>query len=504
MTGPDDFARFSGTDGVRKSLKQKSVRGAVFVASGGGLDLLLRIVSIAVLARLLMPEYFGLIAMVTAFTGIAEGIRDLGLATATVQRHEISHRQVTNLFWVNAAAGALFALLFCALSPAIASFYQDDRLAGATMAISLTFLWSGLSVQHEALMSRQLKQGELAAIRLLASFLSIVAAVGLALGGWGYWALVWREVIRSALIALGVWIRCPWVPGLPSKGAGTRGLLRFGRDLTLTHLLTSLIANIDRVLIGRFYGPSPVGLYRQAQQLLMVPIDQLNAPITAVARPGLSALQREPDRYCRYYEKIVFLVMLATFPLGLFIAVYAEEVTLLLLGPTWSEAAVFVRIFGVAAAIRPAIGTSAVVLITTGQSGKYLTVAVVHGVLLAILMIFGVRWGAEGVAVAHVATTLILMVPKLYYSFTGTPITLGVFFHAVRTPLVAGAAMLAGLVMLRSLTSLPGVVLPLFTGVAVGGTLYLAVWLLQRKGRRQLRTMTSDLASALGTDASVK
>src|SRR5690606_25086657 len=111
----------------------------------------------------------------------------------------------------------------------------------------------------------------------------------------------------------------------------------------------------DRLLIGRFFGATPVGMYRQAQQLVLAPIEQLNVPIIGVAQPALSALQHDAPRYRRFYEKIVFLVTLGTLPLGLFVAVYAEDITLLALGRNWIDAAVFVRIFGIAAAIRPAI-----------------------------------------------------------------------------------------------------------------------------------------------------
>jgi O-antigen/teichoic acid export membrane protein len=501
MSRSNNFDRLSCTAQVRSDLKKKSIRGAFFMALSEGLELCLRFGSIVVLARLLSPEYFGLIAMVTAFTGIVEGIRDLGLGSATIQRHQISHRQVTNLFWVNASAGLLFTLLFCTLAFPIAGFYQDTRLVNATVAVSLTFLLNGISVQHEALMSRQLRQGELGFIRLLASAISTAGAVWLAMAGFGYWALVAREVIRSAIVAAGVWIACPWIPGRPSRGVGTRGLLRFGRDLTLTHLLTSLIANIDRLLIGRFYGPSSLGLYRQAQQLLMVPIDQLNAPIAGVARPGLSALQHQPLRYRRYYEKIVFLVCLTTFPLGMFVALYAEEVTLFVLGPAWTGAALLIAIFAVAAAVRPAVATSAIILVSSGQSAKYLQIAVVHSIVLAVFLVLGVHWGAEGVAIAHLATTLVLMLPKLYYSFLNTPVTLRAYFAATRTPFLAVVVMVSGLLAFRSLAPISGTLPPLITGAAFGALLYVGAWLMQAEGRRQFKTLLADVASASRSEA---
>ena len=254
--------------------------------------------------------------------------------------------------------------------------------------------------------------------------------------------------------------------------------------------------NVDRLLIGRFFGAVPVGLYRQAQLLLTVPIDQLSGPIMGVAQPALSALQRDPDRYRRYYEKIVLLVSLATIPLGLFVAVYAKEITLLILGPSWIEASSFVTILGAGAAMRPAIGTSVAVLITCGKTRRFLTVAVGHSIALTAFMLVGVRWGAEGVALAHVATTLVLAVPKLYYSFIGTPVTLRGFLGAVLTPLLAGSAMLVALVALRGFVPVPGAVLSLGFGAIAGALVYAAVCLLPRRSRNQLITTANDFVSS--------
>jgi len=272
-------------------------------------------------------------------------------------------------------------------------------------------------------------------------------------------------------------------------------LLTFGRDLSLTHLLVAIIGNIDRLLIGRFQGAGSVGIYRQAQQLVVIPLEQLNAPIMTVAQPGLSALQGEPERYRRYYQKILFLVTLGTLPLGLFTAVYAKEVTLLLLGPAWGEAAALIGIFAMGAAIRPAIATSAIVLITSGKSRRYLMIAVGHGFVLTLMLLVGVGWGAEGVAVAHVGTTVLLMVPKLYYSFLETPITMKTFISAVRTPAVAGMAMVGGLVIVRTLLPPQGVIVPLVLGAGVGGAVYLSACLLQREGKEQLRILMKDMVT---------
>ena len=501
MSKSDRFVQFGETHAVRANLKRKSIRSAAFVASGNVTELLIRLASIAILARLLLPEDFGLVAIVLALTGVLDSIRDFGLSAATVQRAEITHQQVSNLFWANVFIGIALALALSAAAPLIAAFYQDPRLFDISLALALMFVWNGLSAQHEALMIRQLRQGELALIRLLATILSVTLAVVLALDDWGYWSLAWREVARIAFLSLGVWLRCRWLPGLPARNVGTRSLIRFGSELSVANILAGLISQVDRLLIGRFFGAGAVGIYRQAQQLVLVPVDQLNNPILSVAQPGLSALQVDPTRYRRFYERTVLLVTLGTFPLGLFVAVCAEEITLLMLGPTWMDAVPFVRIFGVAAAVRPAIATTAIVLVTCGMSRRFLAIAVAHSLLLTILMFVGLFWGAIGVALAHVLTTLVLAYPKLYYSLLGTPVTIRGFLTSARTPMISGFAMTAGLVAMRALVPIDGFVASLLVSTCVAGLIYGVTLWMQPAGRAALTTLLGDVRTALKSRA---
>lgn len=497
MKRTQPFALVSQTTSVRDNLRARSVHGVFATALGSGGDFLLRLASIAVLARLVIPEHFGLVGMVTAITAMAQQLGQLGLSAATVQCTEITHKQASNLFWINTGAGLVLVLALSALAPFLASFYHEPRLVLITMVIATSVLGGGLAVQHEALLARQMKQEQLALIRVGATFLSAILAISLALAHVGYWALVIQEVARSFLISVGAWVACPWVPSPPSRGARLGSLLRFGRDLTLTQFLNAVVSNLDRVLISRYLGAVPVGIYRQAQQLMMVPIDQLQAPIQSVAQPALSLLQNDPDRYRRYYRRMVTIVGLATMPLAAFAAVYAEEVTLLLIGEKWAGAAPLLRLFALAAFIRPVLGTSGTVLITCGRPHRLLHLALIRNATLVLLIAADLRWGAKGVATAQLATTLLLTLPCLLYSFKGTAVTVGAFFAALRTPLTASAVMAAGLVLVHHSLPVMGNVTSLALGCAVGGALYLAVCLLVPGGRGELGALLHDIKSSL-------
>jgi PST family polysaccharide transporter len=493
----ENFARFAGTDGVSGDLKRKSVLGALTTGAGSALDFGLRLGSTLILARLLVPEQFGLVAMVTAVTRIAERFATLGLSTATVQAPKITHGQCSNLFWINVGAGVFFAAMLVLLSPAIVNFYEDERLQTIAVVLSLNFVWTGLTVQHEALLLRQMKLPRIAGNRLTATFVSLCLAIGLALGGFGYWALVWKEVAQVALTAVGAWMLCPWVPGRPSRRVNMDRLLRFGRDMTLTQLLLGVTAQLDNLLIGRFGGAVELGLYRQAYNLMKAPIERLRGPIYSVSQPGLSVLQLEPARYRRYYQRIVFAVSLATVPLGVFTAIYAHEIVLVVLGETWLGAVVFLRIFSVMAAIQPALGTGGIVMITCGYTGRQFLLTLLFNAMSVVLMFAGIKWGAVGVAAGRMAALVLTMPWVLYYGFAGTPVSVRDFLRSVSRPVAASLTMGAALLLLQYFAHLESVLLSLLAACGTAIAIYFLAFNLLPGGRGQLRSLKNEFLSAL-------
>ena len=174
------------------------------------------------LARLLTPADFGLVAMVTAITGLGQAFADLGLSEATIQHPEISHNQVSTLFWINVAIGLTLTSITAALAPVLAWFYREPRLKDITFLVSLTFLIGGLRVQHDALLRRQMRFSSLA-IRDVASYvLAVPVAIIMAWRGAGYWALVALPLILNLTQMALSWLMVRWIPGLPRRDAKVR------------------------------------------------------------------------------------------------------------------------------------------------------------------------------------------------------------------------------------------------------------------------------------------
>jgi PST family polysaccharide transporter len=366
--------------------------------------------------------------------------------------------------------------------------------------LSTTFLVGALSVQHEALLIRTMQQPRAAAVRLLATLLSIGIAIVLAWLGAGAWALVCQEIARAVLVSVGFWVTCPWRPARPDRRHDVRDLVRFGVHLTLTQLLYVVGSNLDKLLIGRMFGAGALGLYRQAQQLVQVPIEQLNAPIASVAQPGLSILQDEPERYRRYYRRIVGIVALLTIPVAVFAMMFAEQLTVLILGPNWAEATPFFLIFAAAAVIRPVLGTTTPVLVSRGRSLELLWMVVVSQVTYLGLVCAGAFWGAEGIALAYVITPVILLVPNVWWAFRGSPVQIRDFFVGLLRPLAAGAVMAACLWTYRQWLPEQGGV-ALICAAVIGVLVFCAFQLALPGGRNEFRTLVADALSALNPSA---
>ena len=240
-------------------LRQKALRGGVSKLVSQGVLFVTKIGSMAALGRMLDPRDFGLIAMVTAVTGVLSLVKDAGLSLPTVQRASITNNQLSNLFWLNVLVGLILTLICIALAPVLARFYHESRLVSVTLAIAPAFLIMGLGVQHNAILTRQMRFPVYAAIDVTSALVSAVVGIGMALFGYGYWSLVGSSLATPIVSTVGAWWAVRWIPGRPARGSDLGSMLRLGGALTLNGILIYVAYNTDKVLLGRFWGAAAVG-----------------------------------------------------------------------------------------------------------------------------------------------------------------------------------------------------------------------------------------------------
>jgi len=431
------------TEHLTADLKGRSVRGGAITITFQGIRFALTIGSTMILARLLTPGDYGLIGMVTVVSGFVALFKDMGLSMATVQRAEITHAQISTLFWINAALGLLLGLVIALLALPIAWFFDDPRLVAITSVLALGIPVGGLAVQHQALLRRQMRFVVLAAVDTVAMVAGIVAAITLAVLAavyWPeakYWALVAMPLATVAVGTMGMWVACRWRPSGPRRGTGVRPLLSFGGYLTGVSLLGYTMRNLDKVLIGRVLGAFPLGLYNQAYRLLMLPQQQINVPLTAIAIPVLSRLVDSPDRFRNYYRQGVFLITAVNMPIVVFSFVAANELVLLVLGSQWTDVTVIFRALAPAGFIWTFQVADYWVYVSMGRTDRQFRAWLVGTLFTSGAFFVGVYWGALGVAVALSLVQTTVRIPMLIYCFRGTPIRLADFSAAIWRPALA-------------------------------------------------------------------
>ncbi|BAL23287.1 lipopolysaccharide biosynthesis protein [Azoarcus sp. KH32C] len=442
---------------VAGPLGRMAARGAVVMMGGQACKILLQFGGIVVLARLLSPADYGLLAMVTAIVGIGEVLRDFGLSSAAVQARSVSPQQRSNLFWINGAIGLLLALVVFAAAPAIASFYAQPLLQPIAEALALSFLLNGLATQYRAQLNRDMRFGRLAAAEVGGQALGLAAGVTLALRGHGHWALVAQQLGQAAATLLLLVATTGWRPGLPRRGAGMGAFLRYGGNLMSTQLVAYASRNIDALIIGQRFGADLLGLYNRAYQLLMLPLNQINAPATTIALPVLSRLAEDRERYARFLlhgQSVMLHLVVAVFA---FACAQAEPLIVLVLGSHWAPAVPIFQILAVGGVFQAAAYASYWVFLSKGLAGSNLRFTLSSRLLLIAGIVVGAQWGTQGVATAYAAGILLIWLGGLaWLRDSGAPVG-AMFRNGLRVMLAYGLCGLASaLASLELAGSLPG------------------------------------------------
>lgn len=406
------------TDHLLSNLESRTVSGGFITVSSQGIQFVLTLASTMVLARLLTPRDFGFLAMVWSIMGFLRIFKDAGLSTATVQREGVTHTQVSNLFWVNVAVSGFATIMTAVCAPLVAWFYREPRLFGVTLALSTVFLLAGLAVQHTALLSRQMRFKTIAVIQVLSVLAGALVGVGMAWMNYGYWALVGLNITTNLVALVITWASVSWRPQFFKPHSGTRSLLHFGANLTAGTFIYSLARGLDGILIGRFWGAAPLGVYSRASALLARPMDQFIAPIQAVVIPAFSRLQADPKRYRRNFIRLYEGITLASFfCTGIFFAL-ARPLTLVVLGQKWENATIIFAALSFAALQTP-LGYCAGWLINSQGRGKdSLFAAWINAINVAISFIVGLPFGPAGVAISFSVSSLLIQNP-IYYWIAG-------------------------------------------------------------------------------------
>ncbi len=389
------------------SLGTRAARSAAISLATQGGRILIQTASTAILARLLTPTDYGLLALVVAVVGVGEILRDFGLSSAAIQARTLSTQQRDNLFWINTGIGAVLTAICLAGAPLAGSLFDDDRLVPVMQGLAIIFLLNGLAAQYRAGLVRQMRFRALAVVDLVAPLVALIAAIVIAVAGGGASALVMQQVLTMAVGLVLAAVMARWLPGLPHRGVPMRGFISFGGWLFGSQVITYLAKNIDNFVNFRAFGADAAGLYSRPFQLLMTPLNQVRSPATQVALPALSQVQDDRERFNEYVKAGQLALAL---PLTVVLAVIvgaAGPVVDVFLGDKWTQSVPILQFLALAGLFQTLAFVGYWVYLARALTNSLMYYSIVAAILKIVCVLVGSHWGLNGVAAGYAVSHLL-------------------------------------------------------------------------------------------------
>ena len=396
--------------------------GVIFIAARGA-NIVVQLASTILLARVLSPHDFGLVAMVVALVGFAPMLIDLGTSEASTQKTHITKADISALFWLNIAIALVLTALLVVGSGAVATFFGEPSLTGIALVLSATFLLAALSTQHYALMRRAMQFRHIAMIDITANLIGSFVSVAMALTGWGYWSLVAKPIVTAALTVVFVWISCHWVPGRPRFSSDVRELVGFGLGVTGFTMTDYLAKSADRIAIGYFLGAGPLGYFQNAYTVYSNVLSILTEPVHNIAASSLSKLRDNIDELKRSWTMALSLLSFFAAPAFAILAVIGQDFVVLLLGAKWAPAGPLLCIFAVRGIAHSIERTMGWIHVAAGRADRWMWWGAFSAVFQLLALSAGLPFGVTGVAIAYTIAMFALFVPALVYA--GSPVGIG-------------------------------------------------------------------------------
>ncbi len=386
------------------SLARRTLRGfrwsyvSAIVVSG------LQVVIGAILARLLSPSEFGLVAMAFVAIRFGQYFARLGIESAIVQKYELHPSEVQAGFWASTTLGVFFAAMFAALAPGVGSIFRSTRVIPVLQALALTFVFNGMASTALGLLRRALRFKAIATVEIVSYFFGYgLTATLLALAGAGVWSLVFGNLAQSAMAAGGYFLAHPHSLRPTVRREDYSYLVSFGSKVSLVGFLEFVSTNVDTMLVGRYLGDVTLGLYNRAYTVAYLPVYQVMYSMTRVLQPAVCTMQRDIERLRRTYLDAVLLLSAAVLPLGWGMAAASHEIVGVLLGPRWTGAVPLAAVMAVVAPFSAVTRLGEIVAEALGHLREKIVIRTGQLIFFAVLAMIAVRCGP-----IHVAATFAL------------------------------------------------------------------------------------------------
>lgn len=465
------------------SLRRSAIAGVSVTLFGQLVKFGVLICSTVVLSRLLTPQDFGVYAMAAPAVAGATLMQDFGLNQSIVTSQQVERRELASLFVLNAGVAILLACVLLACSPLLAALYQNQAVIPVIAVMAAAMVCSGLAAVPLALLTRSLRYTRIVSIESVAALLGLCASVTWAILSPGPLALAATMFVGSFVTLPLVWYASGYRLTRPAHFKTILGHVKFGAGLTTFNLTNFVARNADKILIGAALGPTPLGYYDRAYRLLLFPLQQINAPTARVMVPILSQLIGDENRYRLAYFRALRLMLVASVPAVVFLAVAADPFVRFALGDQWGPVAPTFRWLAIAAIHQTLTNTLGWLFLSQRRTGEFAALGAFSAVTCVAAFAGGLPFGIEGVAAAYAVSDLLLRAPVVWWCIGRKGPVRMMDLYRVAWPYVpASAAAATVLLTIMPFLTIP---VPLMLGVllVVAYAVFVTVLCITKSGR---------------------
>ena len=457
------------------SLRKQTASGVKWTAASAFVITALQFFRLAILARLLDKESFGLMAMMMVVIGFGQAFADMGISNAIIHRQNSSREQLSSLYWLNLFAGILIFLTILGCSSWIAVFYSEPRLENLMPWAALIFLIIPAGQQFQVLMQKDLQFNRLAIVEIASTGFGTVVAIAAAYMRQGVFSLILGQIataMTNALLLVALAWNA-WRPAWHFAFSDLGGYASFGLYQMGERSLNYFSWNLDKMLIGKILGAEPLGVYSVAYQIMIRPLSIVNAVITRVAFPVFSAIQDEDARLKRGYLKMIEMIAFITIPLYVGMLVVATPLVIFLLGPGWQQAVEVLKILSILGAFYSLANPIGSLLLAKGKANIGFWFNALGLGVYTIGILVGVHWGVSGVAWGILCASVSVLFPLEFWVrwhlVRMRPLE---FFESFALFLLLAALMAAAVLFISKLVQIDNPALRLGLLVPLGATIY--------------------------------
>jgi O-antigen/teichoic acid export membrane protein len=482
---------------MSNDLRSKTVRAMGHLGLGGALGKVISLASTLVMARLLSPADYGLMAMAMTLVGFVGFFNEVGIGAAIVQKKELGEAEVNGCFAFSLIASTVLCGLTVLLSGPAAAFFGNARLQPMIAVLASAFIFGAVGTVPMAFLRKDMNFKAVAGVNVLAVVFQAALSLVLAWRGMGAWALVWSFVASSIAQSVGAFWLCSWRPRGAIGLRAAYGIVVYGLHVTTTRIFWYLYSNADKVIVGKVLGDRALGIYDMAFSLATLPTSQITTLATNVASPLFSRLQSDLPQLRAFILHITRGVAYVTYPALVGMLVCSRELVAALLGDKWIGMLVpfgALCVMGLIKSVDPLLSQ---VLIATGHARKLSGYTLMCGVAMTAAVVGGAALdGLRGVSLVWMVVYPLLSVRLLYLVSRVTGMKMGEYYRTLLPVLAASCAMAALVLLVREAMVMAGVppFAMLVVEVATGALAYL-LWIVQfdKRGLAEIRQVMLDL-----------